>query len=549
MSHDLFVSYSSQDKAVADAVVSALENSGLRCWVAPRDVKPGADWGDSITEAISACKLVILVFSGHSNESKRVRDEIYYAISEEKIILPFRIENLDPTGSMRLHLSSRHWLDAYQPSWQAHINRLVGSAADSLGLELVLPAAQEAAPPPAVAGAGQLPSQAATGAGPVPAQPGPAAKQGGRRIWVGVGAGAILLIGMVGGGILLTRNGVPWLAAATPAPRPTAPQAPVATQPSASSPASLSSPEGVDDFESLNTEVVWGEHDESGSAMSCAMDRLTVHDGAASWGLRWALVEQGWGDCIRWFMDEGNFGDWSRGQGVSFWYRASAAGQPVNFWMYIGEPGTGYSVVFETTPQSTEGWVRLEIPWEEFSLAPWESEARNDFDPSRLNSYGFTVSAADYPVLFELLVDDVALLAAGDLEPATAAEVSVYCGTVGESPVVLEAGRPVMLYWKWTTESTRYRQDYIDAASFALQLDGDPVDLSDARQYLWVCEEAPCVTWELPSMTLGEGSHEVVMAVTLANEVLDGFDLDQNGNLDVYGPGEWVAPACEIILR
>jgi hypothetical protein len=50
-------------------------------------------------------------------------------------------------------------------------------------------------------------------------------------------------------------------------------------------------------------------------------------------------------------------------------------------------------------------------------------------------------------------------------------------------------------------------------------------------------------------MTLGEGSHEVVMAVTLANEVLDGFDLDQNGNLDVYGPGEWVAPACEIILH
>jgi hypothetical protein len=109
-----------------------------------------ADWGDSITKAISACKLVILVFSGHSNESKRVRDEIYYVISEEKIILPFRIENLDPTGSMRLHLSSRHWLDAYQPSWQAHLNRLVGSAADSLGREPVVLAAREETPQPAV---------------------------------------------------------------------------------------------------------------------------------------------------------------------------------------------------------------------------------------------------------------------------------------------------------------------------------------------------------------------------------------------------------------
>ncbi|HJX40966.1 MAG TPA: toll/interleukin-1 receptor domain-containing protein, partial [Anaerolineales bacterium] len=92
MSHDIFVSYSSKDKAVADAVVSALENGGLRCWVAPRDVKPSADWGDSISEAISSCKMVLLIFSGHSNRSKHVRDEIYYAISEEKVILPFRIE-------------------------------------------------------------------------------------------------------------------------------------------------------------------------------------------------------------------------------------------------------------------------------------------------------------------------------------------------------------------------------------------------------------------------------------------------------------------------
>ncbi len=140
MSHDIFVSYSSKDKAVADAIVSALENSGLRCWVAPRDVKPGADWGDSITEAISGCKTVILIFSGNSNQSKHVKDELYYAIAEEKIILPFRIENLDPTGAMRLHLASRHWLDAFQPSWKAHINRLIESVADSIGRTPLPPA-------------------------------------------------------------------------------------------------------------------------------------------------------------------------------------------------------------------------------------------------------------------------------------------------------------------------------------------------------------------------------------------------------------------------
>jgi hypothetical protein len=399
----------------------------------------------------------------------------------------------------------------------------------------------------------------ALGASPLPAQPAPAPKQSSRRMWVGVGAGALLLIGLLGGGILLTQNGLPWLAAATqapplvatatPAPRPTAPRAPVATQTSGSSQASTTNLEIVDDFESVNTEMVWSEQDELGSAASCAMDQQSAHTGASSWGPRWEVVDEGWAVCLRWLLGEGSYADWSRGKGVSFWYRASAARQPVTFWMHIGDPGTTYEVAFETTTLSTLGWVRIEFPWEEFFLPSWEGEARDVFDPSRLNSYGFTVGAQGDPVSFELLVDDVALLRTGDQETAAAAEVWVYCGRDGESPVYIGAGQPLVLYWRWTTTSVQYLEDYMDAASFDLRLDGEPVDTVNASRTLWACEEGPCATWKLPSMTLGAGTHEVVMAVTLANAVLDGFDLDQDGNLDVYGPGEWVAPTCEIILH
>jgi hypothetical protein len=38
----VFVSYASQDTAAAHTVVSALERAGLTCWIAPRDVVPGA---------------------------------------------------------------------------------------------------------------------------------------------------------------------------------------------------------------------------------------------------------------------------------------------------------------------------------------------------------------------------------------------------------------------------------------------------------------------------------------------------------------------------
>ena len=104
MSFDIFVSYSTKDKVVADAIVSALEIKNIRCWYAPRDIKPGANWAESITDAIQQCNIFLLIFSSNSNQSTHVLDEVSYAISEEKMIIPFRIENLDPAGALRLHI-------------------------------------------------------------------------------------------------------------------------------------------------------------------------------------------------------------------------------------------------------------------------------------------------------------------------------------------------------------------------------------------------------------------------------------------------------------
>ncbi len=60
---DMFVSYASQDAAVANAVVDALEHQGIRCWIAPRDVKPGAQYADAIVRAINEAKTLVLVLS------------------------------------------------------------------------------------------------------------------------------------------------------------------------------------------------------------------------------------------------------------------------------------------------------------------------------------------------------------------------------------------------------------------------------------------------------------------------------------------------------
>jgi hypothetical protein len=61
LGHDVFVSYASQDAAVANSIVENLELHGLKCWLAPRDVKPGAQYADAIVRAINEANAVVLV--------------------------------------------------------------------------------------------------------------------------------------------------------------------------------------------------------------------------------------------------------------------------------------------------------------------------------------------------------------------------------------------------------------------------------------------------------------------------------------------------------
>ncbi len=124
MAHDVFISYASEDKTTADAVCAKLEERGIRCWIAPRDVLPGMDWGEAIVTAIDESRLMVLVFSANSNGSEHVKSEVEMIVSQGKPVLPFRVEEVEPSGSLALHLSRRHWLDALTPPLEKHLVKL-----------------------------------------------------------------------------------------------------------------------------------------------------------------------------------------------------------------------------------------------------------------------------------------------------------------------------------------------------------------------------------------------------------------------------------------
>ena len=124
MMHDVFLSHSSKDKEAADAICESFESQEIGCWVAPRDIPAGVEWGEAIIDAIEGAKVFVVMISSHSNESRHVRREIERADNKGLSIIPVRIEDVPLSKALEYFLSSTHWLDATTPPLQDHLETL-----------------------------------------------------------------------------------------------------------------------------------------------------------------------------------------------------------------------------------------------------------------------------------------------------------------------------------------------------------------------------------------------------------------------------------------
>ncbi|HUP93944.1 MAG TPA: toll/interleukin-1 receptor domain-containing protein [Burkholderiales bacterium] len=124
---DIFVSYASPDRDVAFRIVGFLEQNGISCWVAPRDVGPGADYGQSIIDAIEQSRALVLILSDQSNDSQFVKKEVERAVSKTKPVLPVRIREVTPSGSLEFFISTAQWVDAWKSPMEQHLLPLVNA--------------------------------------------------------------------------------------------------------------------------------------------------------------------------------------------------------------------------------------------------------------------------------------------------------------------------------------------------------------------------------------------------------------------------------------
>ena len=130
--YDVFISYSSKDKLVADAVCHSLEENRVMCWIAPRDVTAGQSYAKQIMQSIKECQVIVLIFSENSNKSEHVENEIDSAFNCGKPIIPFLIDKTEMNDELGYYLRRKHWLVAY-PDYRQKTADLVNTILRLIG--------------------------------------------------------------------------------------------------------------------------------------------------------------------------------------------------------------------------------------------------------------------------------------------------------------------------------------------------------------------------------------------------------------------------------
>ncbi|MEO8273751.1 MAG: TIR domain-containing protein [Chloroflexota bacterium] len=122
---DLFVSHSSDDAEPARALRTVLEDAGYTCWMAPDDIVGTDTWTEQILAAIAESKAMIVLVSTASNKSPHVSREVNLALGKGRPVLPIRIEDVAPGGSLEYLLSLVQRVDAFPPPVTVHRDRIL----------------------------------------------------------------------------------------------------------------------------------------------------------------------------------------------------------------------------------------------------------------------------------------------------------------------------------------------------------------------------------------------------------------------------------------
>jgi formylglycine-generating enzyme required for sulfatase activity len=137
MPQQIFISYASADKPIAERVCGALESAGLTCWIAPRNITPGVDYPSAIVDAIASARAFVLILTEHAAASPHILSEVGHAFNGKKRIIPFRISQAPLPEDLEYFLSLTQWLDVPDGCTSENLKRLIDASSAALAGERV----------------------------------------------------------------------------------------------------------------------------------------------------------------------------------------------------------------------------------------------------------------------------------------------------------------------------------------------------------------------------------------------------------------------------
>ena len=81
----VFISYSQNDRKVAERFSNVLKESGLDVWFDKEQIYPGDNWAAKVSEGLEDSQAMIVLLSPESVNSSSMQKEIEYALNQKKV--------------------------------------------------------------------------------------------------------------------------------------------------------------------------------------------------------------------------------------------------------------------------------------------------------------------------------------------------------------------------------------------------------------------------------------------------------------------------------
>lgn len=128
---DVFISYCTADSQ-PPKIAAFLEQNGLRCWIAPRNIAPGTPYARAIIDGMEHSRVFLVFISSSSIKSEDVLNEIDNAHRMRKTIIPVFIERVEMSREFGYYLNKTQWINVFNDSRQQK-EQLLETLRDVLG--------------------------------------------------------------------------------------------------------------------------------------------------------------------------------------------------------------------------------------------------------------------------------------------------------------------------------------------------------------------------------------------------------------------------------